>query len=259
MRKVLILSENSNGAWPNVHYRNLGASEVKRTITELGYQCDLVEWFTHWQPDQLAEYIFKFFQDTTNPVIAISVPFLNNDIFKITDTLDKIRAHHTDLKIIVGGNRFHDPDLDSYVDAFFLGRSMEMLQAWMADQDMSEFHTEHEKVFVNHSPDLQIERPVIGIYDHTDCLTENDVLGIEIGVGCRFNCTFCNYDLRNIKDPSIQAHEHIAEFMQRVYDQYGVKHFYLADDTWNESIEKMQTLVEAVKSLSFKPAISGYA
>lgn len=259
MSKICILSENSNGAWPNVHYRNLGASEVRRVFTALGHQCDLVEWFTHWSDDQLSEYICKFFGAVPDPVIAISVPFMAVDVFKITSVLNQIKSQYPDLRIIVGGNRFHEPGLDDIVDAFFIGRSMEMLVSWISGECMSKFQTAHDKVFLNTQIDLQQEPPVFGFYDDQDCLTPQDVLGIEIGVGCRFNCTFCNYDLRGLRNPSLASSELIADFMQRVYDRYGVKHFYLADDTWNESIEKMQTLVDAVESLSYQPVITAYA
>jgi hypothetical protein len=84
------------------------------------------------------------------------------------------------------------------------------------------------------------------------------VLGFELGIGCRFNCTFCNYDLRNMRNPVIVNPVELAQNLQSLYDRYGVTNFFVTDDTINESVEKLKALSTVLDLLTFRPNLSGY-
>jgi hypothetical protein len=46
--KFLILSENSNGTWPYLHFRGMGPFEIRRRLEQRNIPSTIIEWFTHW-------------------------------------------------------------------------------------------------------------------------------------------------------------------------------------------------------------------
>ena len=256
--KVCILSENSNGSAPHVHYRNLGASEVGRKLASKQIPYSIFEWFTYWDTSDLKECILHFLKDEEKPVIAISVPFTIKDVYFIKDILLELKNEIKNLEIIIGGNRVYDPGLAHIINHFFIGRSMEIFDAWLDGRSLEKYKTIESGVYLNKKVDPNYEIPVISTYTDADFITKHDVLGFELGIGCRFNCAFCNYDLRNMRNPLIVNPAQVAEQLQSLYDRYGVTNFFITDDTINESIGKLEALSTILDLLSFKPNLSGY-
>lgn len=256
--KVCILSENSNGAVPHIYYRNLGASEVSKRLSQRNISNTTIEWFTHWDPTVLYKCVYHFLKESDEPVIAISVPFIPDDIYKISSVLEQLKESIPNLTIISGGNRTYDPKLSSIVDYFFIGRSMEIFEAWLDKIDLTKYTTNSPNVLLNKNVNVLTEQPVLAFYKDDDFLTPNDVLGFELGIGCRFNCAFCNFDLRKIHNPKMAAADQIADRLNELYAKYGIKNYFITDDTINESIDKLQVLADVVSKLKFKINLSGY-
>ena len=256
--KVCILSENSNGVVPWVHYRNLGASEVSKRLYARNIECTTVEWFTHWDQVDLYNGVKNYLSDTDHPVIAISVPFVPDDIYKIKDVLFRLKKDVPNLTVISGGNRTYDKKLSDVVDYFFIGRSMEIFESWLDGKDLSRFMSKQSNVYLNRNINVALEDPVLPHFGDADFLNPNDVLGFELGIGCRFNCAFCNFDLRKMHNPKMANADKIAATLNELYSKYGVYNYFITDDTINESIDKMQVLADVVSKLNFKINLSGY-
>jgi len=92
----------------------------------------------------------------------------------------------------------------------------------------------------------------MGYEDH-DFVLPNETLTLEVGRGCIFKCAFCSapvtgkkkYDY--VKDFSILR----KEIMDN-YERFGVTRYLMCDDTFNDSVEKMEMIYELSKSLPFK-------
>lgn len=259
MKKCLIFSENKTSENnPDNTYRNVGAMEVVHRFRQHNIPTTHIEWFNSWSESQLTEAIDLWFSDSTHQYIGISTPFSLDVVFDIKDVLLSAKERYPNLQILVGGNRVHDPRLDIFTDLVFIGRSIEILDAWLTDQDLHRFATANPNVLINHNVDLNKDVPVLPVLSDDDLLTDKDVLGFEIGIGCKFNCSFCSYDLRGIKNPKFVDSENLREFLQSAYDRYGVYNFYIADDTLNEDDEKLEILAEAVEALTYEPNIVSF-
>ena len=260
MKKCLVLSENTYSPSTTIRslFRNIGAMEVAKHFRNQDIDTTHIEWFSSWEHDKLLDIIQHWFKDSTQQYIAISVTFSLETVILIRPVLDAIRKQFPNVQIIVGGNRNHDSRLEEFIDYIFLGRSMEMLDAWINDEDMHRFASNNPKVLINHNVNFEHDVPVLPDILDTDLLTPTDILGFEIGIGCKFNCSFCSYPLRGVKDPLLAESERIRNFLQTAYDKYGVHNFYIADDTLNEQDEKLEVLANAVEKLTYKPNIVSY-
>lgn len=91
-------------------------------------------------------------------------------------------------------------------------------------------------------------------WHESDLVRPGEALPMEIARGCIFTCSFCSYPLNGrkkldyLKDPSI-----LLEQFEENYSRFGTTHYWLLDDTFNDSPEKLQILYDRVFSkLSFK-------
>lgn len=91
-------------------------------------------------------------------------------------------------------------------------------------------------------------------WHENDLVREGEALPMEIARGCIFNCSFCAYPLNGrkkldyLKDPAI-----LLDQFEENYARFKTTHYWLLDDTFNDSPEKLQILYDQVFSkLSFK-------
>lgn len=258
--KFLILSENSNGTWPYLHYRNLGSFELKKRIMSYGYEATILEWFTHWSDENLKKFISNFFADAENPTIAISTPFSTVDVHKIKSILEWAKSSYSNLKIVHGGARNFDSTLSDVIDVFFLGRSMEIFDCWLKNDDISKYIINNDPlVLVNYDFNEKIDTPVIALGSYNDFLSRTDIIGFELGVGCKFNCSFCNYELRNAKITTIADPLELRYYLDEAYNKYQITNFFASDDTINETDQKLEVIAEAISGLNFNPKITAFA
>ena len=256
--KFLILSENSNGGWPYLYFRGIGAQELSKRITAAGYANTVIDWFTYWSEAELNEAIQCWFSNCDNPVIAISTPFSPTDIAYLNRVLAWAKQTWPNLKVIHGGSRVYDSAIQN-VDVFFLGRSMQVFEDWMRGRDVSKYTAlENPLVLKNLNFDENQDTPVVPLLHDNDFYNKDDILGFEIGVGCKFNCTFCNYELRGAKISRLASSKELHNLFSEAYNRYGIENFFIADDTPNETDTKLEILLESFEGLNFHPKITGF-
>lgn len=231
---------------------------MHRRILAAGYESTVLDWFTHWSEDQLKYCIETWFADEVEPVIAISTPFSPKDITYLSTLLPWAKAKWPALTVINGGNRVFDPSIKN-VDMFFLGRSMQIFEEWLQGKSLEKYIVHRDPIVLkNLSFDQYVDVPVVPCIKDDDFLTRDDILGFEIGVGCKFNCTFCNYELRGAKISNLVDRDSLYEFLNTANKRYGIENFFIADDTPNESDQKLEILADVVERLDFKPKITGF-
>lgn len=92
-----------------------------------------------------------------------------------------------------------------------------------------------------------------------DYLNIQEILPIEISRGCRFKCKFCYYPLNGRKknDYIRDGEDLYQEFMYN-YENFGTTKYRFLDDTYNESIEKLQTVNDVIQRLPFNLKFESY-
>jgi radical SAM superfamily enzyme YgiQ (UPF0313 family) len=90
-------------------------------------------------------------------------------------------------------------------------------------------------------------------WHESDCLTQYEILPIEISRGCIFKCTFCSYPLNGkSKLDYWRSSESLRSELIRNYEQYKVTRYIIGDDTFNDSPEKLEMVKSVIDSLPFK-------
>lgn len=98
------------------------------------------------------------------------------------------------------------------------------------------------------------------VWHADDLVREGEALPMEIARGCIFQCSFCAYPLNGrkkldyLKDPAI-----LREQFEENYDKYNTTKYFFLDDTFNDSMQKLEILYSEVFSkLSFKVEFGSY-
>lgn len=90
------------------------------------------------------------------------------------------------------------------------------------------------------------------IYTADDYIDANEWLALEISRGCAFKCAYCTYDHKG-KTDTTKYTDSLREELIRNYEQFGVTHYQLVDDLYNDSDDKIKILYDEVWSrLPFK-------
>lgn len=77
-------------------------------------------------------------------------------------------------------------------------------------------------------------------------------LGLETARGCSFKCKFCAFPLvGKRKGTYIREADSIFTEMMRNYEEYGTTKYYIVDDTFNETVEKIDNFCAAAQKLPF--------
>jgi radical SAM superfamily enzyme YgiQ (UPF0313 family) len=91
-------------------------------------------------------------------------------------------------------------------------------------------------------------------YTEYDFIQPQETLNLEVGRGCRFKCAFCNFPLigqKNVNDylkyPTI-----IRDELLENYERWGTTKYFIVDDTFNDSTEKLEMMVKVMQDLPFK-------
>lgn len=96
-------------------------------------------------------------------------------------------------------------------------------------------------------------------YVPEDYLRPNDVLTIEVARGCIFKCKFCAFPLNGKNNYDyIKNVESLREELEENYEKYQIQNYVLSDDTFNDSMYKLESLYKMFKQLPFKIRFSCY-
>lgn len=96
-------------------------------------------------------------------------------------------------------------------------------------------------------------------YDE-DCIQPNETLPIEISRGCIFSCSFCSYPLNGkTKLDYLKSIEILRQEFVSNYERFGTTRYVFSDDTYNDTVEKLEWINEVRNSLPFDLQFATYA
>jgi hypothetical protein len=102
-------------------------------------------------------------------------------------------------------------------------------------------------------------------WTQSDHIVPGEAIPLETSRGCMFACKFCSFPLlgRSRHDNAYQKHlDQLTREFANNWDRHKVNRYYFIDDTFNESSDKIELVLEAVRkagvpSLEFSAYIRG--
>lgn len=267
MVQAVILVDNTyiqNGGFA---IRGTGAHRIATWLRQNGYTVEVVDFVTRWTPPQMEALFAKLIGPDTL-FLGLGLSLMSLGYGNLPAVFAKFKQTYPHIKIVSGGSGYGyenlpvRPDylIDGYAEKAVLDlmlvldnkKSADQLKTrvdnrgltWIfADQDYGDVDT----------TDLSIE------FQSSDFITAHEPLAVETARGCVFSCKFCTYNLIGkqkfdyMRDPAT-----IITELTNNYNRWGTTRYFISEDTFNDRIEKLEILAEAIKHLPFQPWFTGY-
>ena len=265
---ILEAPDNSpSGKWRRNIIRRIAPFALHHSFESRGIPCTLINYTENWQYEKLQTALSVWVQKHQIKKLCICVSTLfDNDVLKGDNNINRlIKFFKRDLEVTLylgGPVDLLDYNFDEHTpvpDAVFQGRSLHLLEHVLDNKPIPAGQVRIKRgveLYYTNSPKI-VEEPIIPKLYEDYCLGKDDILGFETRLGCKFNCTFCNFEFRNARDVTDATTEQLVEFFTSA-NKYGVTNFFCADDTFNEDQSKIDTLHNAVSQLDYTPLIVGY-
>lgn len=235
-----------------------GPLSICEMVRSLGGEATTIDYFDKWDLQHLAECLCKWFGDEKHIVIGTSGSVNDGNTILFARLCSIIKQSLPHLKVMLGGYRVITGNAD-WVDVSFIGRCKNLVREWLLGNDISKFQIADNPPSFRNPHNQIMEEPVSPIMVPSDFGSPEEVITIELSLGCKFDCSFCGFDYRNNKTPKINQIESVIESCQTAYDLFGMTKFFLADDTINEVNTKLEVLAEVNNQLSFDAEFMAFA
>lgn len=250
--------------WPlsNDHNtRSMGADRVAHELRLMGYTVQVIHFPLHSGEDLIHKVIKKFVGPNTKAVMfgqvfAFGGPQrgLMNSVYFPPARHHKIKEWAVEInpaiKLVIGGVQFNATEelkgggqVDSPlhdIDVFMFGYADVTIRHMMMDLEAGTL----KKVYSDPKSLLDIENSTQHYFSE-DILLPNQQAALEIGRGCIFKCTFCEFGLIGKEKGSyMRSTSRVEDELKRNWEEFGVANYWISDDTINDDSSKLERLAE---------------
>ena len=245
--------------------RSIGPYKLRTFLEKKGYSCKVLEYVYFYTNEQIIALFDKFITKQTK-VLGLSTTYLFRRIDgspkesydHMIEPILKLKEKYPDLKIVLGGpdaSTIDFPQADYCVDGYAENALLAIVEQNVTRTlknryDVDTLHALHDYPF---------DHDYYTLWKEEDCLSPHEVVPIEVSRGCIFKCSFCAFPLNGRKKfDYIRDVESLKEELIYNYEKFGLTRYILTDDTFNDSVQKLETLYDALRDLPFTLGFIGY-
>jgi hypothetical protein len=243
--------------------RGISGARLRTAAQRAGYNVKIIDYVGDLTANQILEVIELNYTSTTK-FIGFSTswievanmkdfPWHNEGFFR------KLKNKFPNLIIITGGhdewnrallNRYSNYHFHGYSDNTFV-EFIKMINN--KDHNLPFVDNKHSTgigkyIDSNNTNPVRHPDEIETVFEIEDNYQSFQPVPIEVSRGCIFRCGFCRHPFQGKKDfDSYQrTPESLARELKRNYDLFGTTRYTVMDDTFNDSIEKIDRLKRAI-------------
>jgi radical SAM superfamily enzyme YgiQ (UPF0313 family) len=242
-------------------YRSLGAHRIASFLRQHGWNIEVINYANHFSLDEL-QTIFRQRYDENLKFIGASCNF--GTFSKEFDIYcNWIKENFPHIKILVGGQYL--PEMmtnaaDYFITGYGENAMLVLLKYLFSNGSSVKFTIVNGKKVVDGSvfyPSAPMKSLYVE-YEPRDYLVPEEWTGVEMSRGCKFECPYCNFPILGVKGDYTRDAEDYKLQLQKNFDLYGISKYLVADETFNDTTEKIIKFADATEKLSFQPYLSGF-
>jgi radical SAM superfamily enzyme YgiQ (UPF0313 family) len=244
------------------HHRSAGAYRLSTYFRRQGWDIEVLDFMDSWTLEELKEYTRSRVTSDTQWIgfgatFPVWTPIIAEFIVWIKTTWPRIT-------IIAGGAQSY---LYQGADWYIYGfgeRALEALLKHLAGTLTEPLRYRlgpngKKSIYGNTDYPSYPMSDLSIVYEDRDFIKPQETLVTELGRGCRFKCSFCNFPILGVKEDHTRTADNFRDELRLNYDSWGVTNYMLADETVNDYTEKLIKFAGAVDQLKFRPTLNGFA
>lgn len=244
--------------------RGISGARLRTAAQRAGYNVKIIDYVADLTSEQILEVI-EYNYTATTKFIGFSTSWIEaanmHEFFWYTEEFfEKVKKRFPNLLIITGGHdEWNRKLLNKYSNYHFHGYSdntfIEFIKMINGRSDYNLIVTDNKHPggtgkFIDSNNTNPVRHPdeIETVFELDDNFQSFQPVPIEVSRGCIFRCGFCRHPFQGKKDyDSYQrTPESLARELKRNYDIFGTTRYTIMDDTFNDSIEKMDRLKRAI-------------
>lgn len=241
--------------------RSLGIYRIAHYLREQNLDIEVIDYANFWTLEQLKTLFKSRFTNNTK-FIGFS------HLFSMWDnTLEIfckwIKENYSGIKIISGSAvnpAFNSDYIDYYIRGYGEHAIVALLNYLISNGPAPKFMFSGNKKIIDaiaFYPAFPMKSLMVR-YEDRDFLEPHEWLNIEFARGCRFSCKFCSFPVLGVKHDYSRDAEDFELQVKDTYDRFGISNYLIADETFNDSSEKITKFADVVEKLDFDTWFSGY-
>lgn len=224
-------------------FKNLIDLSVDKNTTVVGFS---VSWF---------DTQLDLFEDKESwEDKSLSINFQRRNIKPFVDYIKSINPN---VKVIVGGFTADSYINEESIDNIFIGYSESQIVDYLnslKNNFVIPRIIAHDVKAQKHNFNNSIVE-----YSKYDLIHPEEVQFIEFARGCIFKCAFCSFPMTGAKTVDYLKYKDVVyKELLGNYEKWGIKNYFIVDDTFNDSVQKLEILCEVIESLPFEPEFGAY-
>ena len=249
---------------PSSIFKPLGAYRIRTELESQGYNVKVIDHYHNLTEEHIQKAFEKYVGKETLWV-GFSTTFLN------TTTLLADRSHFYmrlrkkyNVPIVIGGAKamveflpWADIFITGYADDAVVSVTNHLAQKGSTPKWKD--YKGKKIIDSNHEYDRKDLSNIGVVWKAEDGISPTQALPMEIARGCIFNCAFCNFPLNNkSKFDYVRVKEDMTNEFLRNYEQFGTTYYCFMDDTYNDSMKKLELMHDVITNLPFKIKFDTY-
>lgn len=237
--------------------RPLGPYRLRTALQNVGYTAKIIDYASTLSNEQFLKLLSVFISDRTR-VVGFSVSWFDNkkqfNLWANHTFFETLKEKYPHIKIVIGGTKqIATMELIKYADWFLTGFSdisfVKLLDHLIKGHPTPKYTKNQSVKTIDSDTHYKVENmdELETVFLCEDDFFSYQPLPIELGRGCIFKCAFCTHPFLGKKNYEyIRSSENLAKELKRNYELFGTTRYYFADDTFNDSIEKIDRVKRAI-------------
>jgi len=244
--------------------RNLGAYRIAHILREKGWDIEVIDFFDLWSFDELSELVKSRIKSNTK-FIGLGALFYQKETLPYW-FFDYIKKNYSSISTLYGSQGaigINYPTIDYALNGWSELAIIELVEYLFSNGkrplfSLESFGSHTKTINSNQMYPAYPSKSLMVKYEDRDFIEPFETLTIEMSRGCKFKCKFCNFPVLGVKGDYTRNSEDFKNQISDAYDRFGVSSYIVADETFNDSTEKIIKFADSIENLNFSPIFNGF-
>lgn len=246
--------------------RPLGPYRLRTALAKQGYRAEVIDYAWAIDQEELLTVLDSYITTDTLIIGISNIWFTttkerdsgNFNKWFTQDFFDTVKQKWPWIKIVIGGTKtalvqgaeLLKSPADWWLSGFADIGLTELLKHLQGEPNDLKYITDRDGCgIIDCNLDYRVQNmdELETVFEANDRFLPYQPISLEVSRGCIFTCSFCTHPFLGKKSYEyIRTAENLASELKRNYELFGTTRYIITDDTFNDSMEKLERVARAI-------------